>query len=57
MRNELGRLTQDFDEAKETDTKRFVKMYDIGKIPRNKVITYVCIVVDCITHKKIPAVL
>ena len=54
MCRELGRLTQGFEDTKETNTMRFMNSRDINKIPRDRVITYARIVVDYRAHKKDP---
>jgi hypothetical protein len=52
MCKELGRLTQGFRETKGTDSMHFLNIQDIGRIPRNRVVTYVRIIVDYRAHKK-----
>jgi hypothetical protein len=60
MCKELGRLTQGFGEIGSTDhtegtnTMRFLDREGIGKIPRDRVVTYARIVVDYRAHKKDP---
>jgi hypothetical protein len=54
MCNELGQLIQGFGETKGTNTMRFMELRNIGKIPRDRVVTYTRIVVDYRAHKKDP---
>ena len=51
---ELGRLTQGYKDAKETNTIRFLSLNEIPSIPRDRVVTYARIVVDYRPQKADP---
>ena len=54
MCKELGRLAQGYEDTVGTSTVTFMKREDIQHIPKDRTITYACIVVDYRPQKKDP---
>ena len=54
MCKELRRLCQGFDKTEGTDTMKFLDLNGIKRIPRDRVVTYARIVVDCRPQKEDP---
>ena len=51
---ELGRLRQGFGETEGTETMRFLTKHEMSNIPRNRTVTYACVMVDYRPQKKDP---